>query len=65
MSIMHASTEGVTVEEMPPGAVQALLEKEAQEVLGITGAEFAARWAAGEYADDDNPRLTDIAMLLP
>jgi hypothetical protein len=65
VSTLHTDSEGVTVEDLAPGAIEELLEKEARDVLGVSGAEFAQRWAAGEFVGNDDPRLTDLAMLLP
>jgi len=28
-------------------------------------AEFTRRWNAGEFADSDDPKVTQVAMLLP
>ena len=42
------------------------LQRESMRLLNIGGAdEFARRWHAGEYCDNDDPRLTQVAMLLP
>ena len=57
--------EDVVVEELKPGAVEKLLDREARDLLNISGDEFAEQWAAGDYADSDDPRITDLAMLLP
>jgi hypothetical protein len=66
MSVLHTQTEGdVVIEEMQPGEVEALLDDEAHQLLGISGPEFAQRWAKGEYLHADNPRITDLAILLP
>ena len=66
MKTLPPGTEGdVVIEEMAPGAVEVLLDREARKVLGISGTEFAEKWAAGEYMDADDPRITDLAILLP
>jgi hypothetical protein len=44
---------------------EAALHAEAMQCLGISGAEFRRRWYGGEYADSDDPRVTEVAMLLP
>lgn len=44
---------------------QEMLDRAAQEVLGISGEEFLARWDAGEYAHSDDPAITRVAMLIP
>lgn len=66
MSSLRTESEGnVVIEEMKAGELEVLLDREARELLNITGVEFAAKWAAGEYVDADDPRITDLAMLLP
>lgn len=66
MDTLHVDRDGdVMVEEMAPGAVSELLDREARVVLHISGAEFAEKWAAGDYMDADDPRITDLAILLP
>jgi hypothetical protein len=44
---------------------QAMLDRAAREVLGISGDEFLAKWDAGEYEDSDDPAITRVAMLIP
>jgi hypothetical protein len=65
MSVLREDTDGVVIEELPAGAISDLLEREARDLLNMTGAQFAKKWAAGAFADTDDPRVTDLAMLLP
>jgi hypothetical protein len=39
--------------------------EQAREVLGMSGEEFAAQWAAGTFPDPDRPAIISVAMLLP
>ena len=45
----------------------ALLDRQAQQRLGISGAEFLHRWDAGEYAgpEGDSPEVVRVAALIP
>jgi hypothetical protein len=44
----------------------ALLDREAQRYLGISGEEFIRVWEAGKFDDDpDRPDVMYVAMLLP
>lgn len=65
MSGLKVEPGDVVVEELEPGAVERLRDREAWDLLGISGDEFAERWTAGDYANSDDPRITDLAMLLP
>jgi len=38
---------------------------ECLRLLGMDLDEFAGRWQAGEYRDNDDPKVTQVAMLLP
>ena len=51
--------------ELSDSDARAAFDAEACRVLGITGDEFARRWHAGQYRDCDDPRITQVAMLLP
>lgn len=41
------------------------LDAAARHYLGISGEEFRRRWDAGEYAEDPNPDVMNVAILLP
>jgi hypothetical protein len=53
------------VTELTADELTAMLDREARRHLGISGAEFAGRWHAGAYRDDQDPAVTRTAMLLP
>jgi hypothetical protein len=53
------------VDELTPEQQRALLESEARRNLNMSADEFAARWKAGEFRDNDDPKVTQVAMLLP
>jgi hypothetical protein len=43
----------------------ALLERQAQERLGMTAEEFIKRWEAGEIEDPDRTDVLMVAFLIP
>lgn len=43
---------------------RAILEREVRANLNIGLAEFERRWRAGEYRNNDDPRVTSVGMLL-
>lgn len=53
------------VVELTEREERALLERSARDLLGISADEFARRWSAGNYRDCDDPKVTQVAMLLP
>ena len=65
MAVMHLSTP--TPEPVTEEQGFALLDKQAQARLGISGAEFLRRWDAGDYdaPDCDRPEVVKVAMLMP
>ncbi|MFI6333177.1 hypothetical protein ACIBBG_33495 [Micromonospora chersina] len=44
---------------------QGMLERAARSLLNLTAEEFRQRWEAGLYREDEDPRVTQVAMLLP
>ena len=52
-------------EELSREEGAAMLDKAAQHRLGISGAEFLARWDDDFYDDADDPAVTEVAMLIP
>ncbi len=53
------------VTELTPEGQADLLEREARRLLNVSAEEFARRWHAGEYQHNDDPKITQVAMLLP
>jgi hypothetical protein len=53
------------IRELSPEQGQQLLDEKAMQYLGLTGAEFRARWEAGELDPDAHPDVMRVAMLLP
>jgi hypothetical protein len=43
---------------------RAALEREVRSHFNISLPEFERRWRAGEFRDDDDPRITSVGMLL-
>jgi hypothetical protein len=56
---------GIEVVELSREQGRAMLDRAAQENLGISADEFLAKWDAGEYEDTDDPAVTRVAMLIP
>jgi len=50
--------------ELTEAEERALLESEVQANLNMSLAEFERRWWAGEFRDDEDPRITSVGMLL-
>jgi len=53
------------VDELTPQQNRDLFDREARRLLGMSAEEFAAKWHAGEFRDNDDPKVTRVAMLLP
>jgi hypothetical protein len=51
------------VQELDRDEGLALIENEAQRLLGMSALDFIAKWDAGELADA--PGVTEVALLLP
>ena len=48
-----------------PPEVATVLDELSREFLGITGAEFTRRWAAGAYENDHSIVIGRVAGCLP
>ena len=55
----------IEVTELTPEEQTEQLEREARRLLNVGAKEFARRWHAGEYRGSDDPKVTQVAMLLP
>lgn len=53
------------VEEQTEEQRRELLEHEARRLMGMSAEEFAERWRNGEFRENDDPKVTQVAMLLP
>jgi hypothetical protein len=62
---MLTKRDATEFEELSPEQDRELLEREALRLLNLSAEEFARRWKAGEYRDSDDPKATQVAMLLP
>ncbi|MDP9796737.1 hypothetical protein J2S43_005249 [Catenuloplanes nepalensis] len=51
--------------ELTPDEERVLLEDECQRLLGISVEEFTNGWRSGAYRDNTDPKVTQVAMLLP
>ena len=56
---------GIETVELTSAEERAMLEHSAQQLLGISADEFARRWESGAYRNCDDPKVTQVAMLLP
>ena len=61
----QSDTHEIEVVELTKDEEREYIEAECRRLLGISVAEFSQRWHAGEYRDSDDPRITQVAMLLP
>jgi hypothetical protein len=59
------SRAGIEVVEATREEGVAMLNRAAQEELGISGEDFLGKWDSGEYQESDNPVVTRVAMLIP
>lgn len=50
--------------ELTEAEERALLEREVRANLNMSLVEFERRWRAGEYRDNDDPRITSVGILL-
>lgn len=62
---IETGTDSVDVCEVSAAMLDELLDQEAHQALNIDGVEFTKRWFAGQYQMCDDPRITQIAMLIP
>lgn len=63
--LKQGSTSDVEVVELTAEQAAERLRSECQRLLGLDVEEFARRWHAGEYRDNPDPKVTQVAMLLP
>ena len=54
-----------SVQELDPEEGRALLDRQAERYLGMSGIEFMRAWEAGELDPDANPDVARVAMLVP
>lgn len=51
--------------ELTPDEEYEYIQRECRRLLGMELDEFRRRWQAGEFRDNDDPKVTQVAMLLP
>lgn len=51
--------------ELTEAEAAALFDRAARRDLGISGAEFLARWERGDYASVEDPAAEGVAILNP
>ncbi|MFG3556519.1 hypothetical protein ACGGAQ_19260 [Micromonospora sp. NPDC047557] len=65
MPTTTARTDHSDVREATPEEGRELFDRRAKKLLGISGAEFLARWDRGEYMDAEDPKVNAVAILIP
>ncbi|MFY1688045.1 hypothetical protein [Plantactinospora sp. WMMB782] len=63
--ITASDSRDIEVVEMTEEEEHDYIRSECARLLGMDLEEFARRWYAGEYRDNDDPKVTQVAMLLP
>lgn len=53
------------VREVSPQEGVDILDRAAQQILGISGNEFLRRWDHGDYEDHQDPEVHSVAILIP
>lgn len=56
---------GLHVEEITPEEAWRRLDAEARSVLDLSGEQFRDRWMAGKFRDHADPKVSQLAILLP
>lgn len=64
MTKLHTPSATCENDEISIEEERELAEAEAQRELGITFEEFKRRWNRGEYRDNPDPKITDVAFWL-
>lgn len=65
MKVTDCMPTDVTVEELSEADAWAVFDDEARRLLNLSGVAFQEYWRAGKFADDEDPRITRVAMLMP
>lgn len=63
--LVKRDATAIEIEEVSETDQLAALDREARRQLNMTGQEFAERWRRGEFSNNPDPQITQIAMLLP
>lgn len=59
-----ATTENDRVHHMTAEEGMAMLDREAERLLGISGEEFIQRWESGQYDDQpETPAIIRLALM--
>lgn len=56
---------GTRYDYVSPARGKRLLDRQARRYLRMSGAEFTAKYRAGELPDPDRPEVIRVAMLIP
>lgn len=60
-----SSAREIEVVELTAEQERRYAASECHRLLGIEIGEFARRWRNGDYRTSDDPKVTQVAMLLP
>lgn len=60
-----SSAREIEVVELTAEQEQRCAASECRRLLGIEIGEFTRRWRNGDYRNSDDPKFTQVAMLLP
>ncbi|MEU5786186.1 hypothetical protein ABZ754_00465 [Micromonospora purpureochromogenes] len=55
----------IQVVELTTDEEHEYIQRESRRLLGMDVEEFRQRWEAGEFRGNDDPKVTQVAMLLP
>lgn len=62
---MLTTSSAHDVVELTAAEERAYIDHECRRLLGMSADEFARLWKIGEFRDNDDPKVTQVAMLLP
>jgi len=62
---MNKQLGEVTVEPIDESRGRELLDRKAQQLLGVSGDEFLTKWDRGEYRNSDHTAVMKLATLIP
>ncbi|HSV66967.1 MAG TPA: hypothetical protein VLJ59_13785 [Mycobacteriales bacterium] len=61
----EADQGSVEVEEISVDEERRRLDVEARRVLNVSGEELRSRWLAGKFREHGDPKVAQLAILLP
>jgi hypothetical protein len=55
----------VEIVAVPEDDAWAAFDRQARRLLQMSGGHFIECWEQGKFSEDDDPRVTRVAMLMP